>query len=70
MLQSFNLSIIQSFMPSTISTSKAREFLADIVTEVAYKGERVILTRHGKPVAAIISAEDLERLEALDAQRG
>lgn len=57
-------------MPSTISTSKAREFLADIVTEVAYKGERVILTRHGKPVAAIISAEDLERLEALDAQRG
>jgi prevent-host-death family protein len=53
-------------MPSTISTSKAREFLADLITEVAYKGERVILTRHGKPVAAIISAEDLERLEAME----
>ena len=53
-------------MPSTISTSKAREFLADLITEVAYKGERVILTRHGKPVAAIISAEDLERLESLE----
>lgn len=53
-------------MPSTISTTKAREFLADLITEVAYKGERVILTRHGKPVAAIISAEDLERLEALE----
>lgn len=57
-------------MPSTISTSKAREFLADLITEVAYKGERVILTRHGKPVAAIISAEDLERLEATEAATG
>jgi prevent-host-death family protein len=57
-------------MPSEISTTKAREFLADIITEVAYKGERVILTRHGKPVAAIVSAEDLERLEAMDAGTG
>jgi prevent-host-death family protein len=56
-------------MPSTISTSKAREFLADLITEVAYKGERVVLTRHGKPVAAIVSAEDLERLEAMDGGR-
>ena len=54
-------------MPSFISTSKAREFLADLIIEVAYKGERVILTRHGKPVAALISAEDLERLESLEA---
>ena len=53
-------------MPSSISTSKAREFLADLITEVAYKGERVILTRHGKPVAALISAEDLELLESLE----
>lgn len=53
-------------MSSQISTSKAREFLADLITEVAYKGERVVLTRHGKPVAALISAEDLERLEAMD----
>ena len=57
-------------MPSTISTSKAREFLADLITEVAYKGERVILTRHGKPVAALISAEDLERLESLEREPG
>ena len=57
-------------MPSTISTTKAREFLADLITEVAYKGERVILTRHGKAIAAIISAEDLERLERLDRLSG
>ena len=53
-------------MPSTISTSKAREFLADLITEVAFKGERVILTRHGKPVAALISADDLELFEKLE----
>ena len=57
-------------IPSSISTSKAREFLADLITEVAYKGERVVLTRHGKPVAALISSEDLERLEELDLRSG
>ncbi|HRP07793.1 MAG TPA: type II toxin-antitoxin system Phd/YefM family antitoxin [Gemmatimonadales bacterium] len=50
-------------MPSTISISRAREFLADLVVEVAYRGERVVLTRHGKPVAALVSVEDLEELE-------
>jgi prevent-host-death family protein len=73
--QLFSFSAFQLFrigprMASTISTSKAREFLADLITEVAYKGERVILTRHGKAVAALISAEDLERLEALDSTTG
>jgi prevent-host-death family protein len=57
-------------MASTISTTKAREFLADLITEVAFKGERVLLTRHGKPVAALISAEDLERLEQLEREPG
>lgn len=47
-------------------TSKAREQFADILNEVAYKGERVLLHRHGKDVAAVISAEDLARLEALE----
>lgn len=32
----------------------------------ATKGERVILTHHGEPRVAIISAEDLELLEYLE----
>ena len=49
-----------------LPTSKAREQFADILNEVAYKGERVLLHRHGKDVAAVISAEDLALLEALE----
>lgn len=63
----FSLSrFLEDPMASHISVSKAREFLADLITEVAYKGERVILTRHGKPIGALVSAEDLERLEEMD----
>lgn len=29
--------------------------------------ERLLVLRHGKPVAALVSVEDLRRLEALDA---
>lgn len=36
------------------------------MNRAAYRHERVLLTRHGKPVAAIISKEDLELLEALE----
>ncbi|MFD3973713.1 type II toxin-antitoxin system prevent-host-death family antitoxin [Streptomyces cyaneofuscatus] len=31
-------------------------------------GERVVVTRHGKPLVALVSAADLERLEELDGE--
>jgi prevent-host-death family protein len=49
-----------------IAASKAREKFADVLDEVAVRGERILLERHGKSVAALISAEDLELLEALE----
>lgn len=49
-----------------LSVSVARETLSDIVNRVAYSGERVMLHRHGKPVAALVSAQDLELLAALE----
>ncbi len=45
------------------ATSEVREHLADLVTDVAFRGARVILQRHGKDIAALISLEDLERLQ-------
>ena len=33
---------------------------------MSVKGERILLDRHGKAVAAIISPDDLELLEALE----
>lgn len=52
-----------------LSISEARESLAEIVNRVVYQGERVVLRRHGKPVAALVSADDLERLAALDKEQ-
>lgn len=49
--------------------TQARAELADLVNRVAYTGARVALTRRGKVMAALVSAEDLELLERLDAER-
>ncbi|MEX1141598.1 MAG: type II toxin-antitoxin system Phd/YefM family antitoxin [Thermoleophilaceae bacterium] len=46
--------------------SDARESLADVVNRVRYTGERLTLTRRGRPVAALVSVEDAELLERLD----
>ena len=49
-----------------MAINKVRDALSDTVDRVAFKGERVILQRHGKDEAALISIEDLELLEALE----
>ncbi len=37
-----------------------------MLNEVSVRGDRVVLERHGKGVAAVISIEDLELLELLE----
>ncbi len=49
-----------------VSISAARDQLAELVNKVSYGRERVSLTRRGRPVAALISAEDLALLESLE----
>jgi prevent-host-death family protein len=51
---------------SKLSVSQARDGLAEAVNRVYYQGERVIVERRGKPVAAIVSVEDLNRLEDIE----
>ncbi|MGW0963284.1 type II toxin-antitoxin system Phd/YefM family antitoxin [Streptomyces gelaticus] len=50
-------------MAYEIPVTQARAELADLINRVVYGGERVIVTRHGKPLVALVSAADLERLE-------
>jgi len=50
-------------MGSQIPVTQARTQLADLVNRVAYAGERIELTRHGKVVAALVSAADYDHLE-------
>ncbi|MFA1547114.1 type II toxin-antitoxin system Phd/YefM family antitoxin [Actinomadura chokoriensis] len=45
-----------------IAVTQARKIFAELLNRVVYGGEEVVLTRHGKTVAAIVSAEDLELL--------
>lgn len=49
-----------------IPIAELRDTLGDRVARTAYTGERLVITRHGKPAAALISAEDLARFEALE----
>ena len=53
-----------------ISTADARKNLADLVNRVAYGKERVVLTRHGKRVAALIPIEDLSLLDKIRGAAG
>ncbi|MGA3068146.1 MAG: type II toxin-antitoxin system prevent-host-death family antitoxin [Tepidisphaeraceae bacterium] len=53
-------------LPMTINVVKIRSNLADTINRVAYKGERVVLERRGKGVAALVSMEDLALLERLE----
>lgn len=50
----------------TISAAKARDQFADLVNQVAFGNQRAKVTRRGKDLAAIVSLEDLELLEAIE----
>jgi prevent-host-death family protein len=49
-----------------ISILELRAKLAEAINRVAYQGERAVLTRHRKGVAALVSMEDLALLEKLE----
>lgn len=53
-------------MSITISTAEARKKFADIVNQVVYNKEPVVLTRRGKEIAAIVSIEELELLRQIE----
>ena len=50
----------------TATSGELRQKLHDFLSRAEYSGERVIVTRHGKPVAAIVSIEDYELLRAVE----
>jgi prevent-host-death family protein len=43
-----------------------RERIAAVLRHVAVRRERIVLTRHGHPIGAIVPMEDLELLRSLD----
>lgn len=49
-----------------LPASKARDSFSDTLNRVVYSGERVVLRRRGKDLAAMIPMEDLALLERLE----
>lgn len=49
-----------------LSATEARQEFSEAINRVAYGGERVIVHRRGKDVAALVSIEDLRFLEELE----
>lgn len=50
---------------TTISAEKARNTFSELVSHTAYSKDRVVVTRNGKKMVAIISIEDFELLEKI-----
>ena len=51
-------------MGRNVSLAEAKAKLSECVRE-AEGGDFIVITRHGKPVAALVAAAELERLELL-----
>jgi len=46
-----------------VSAAKAKAQLSALMAEVAYGGKHFIIERRGKPMAALVTVDDLGRLE-------
>lgn len=56
-------------MINNITTAEARKNFAEIVNNVAYGKDTIVLTRRGKALAALVSIEDLKLLQKLEEQQ-
>lgn len=54
---------------TAISATEARKHLPELLKRACFGKERICIENHGKPVAVLISYEDLQRLEALEDAR-
>ena len=50
----------------TVSIGKLQRGLSDWLNRAAYRNERIVVTSHNRPKAAVISIEDLCLLEELE----
>lgn len=53
----------------TVSSADARKSFSDLLNETGFGGRRVVVTRKGKAVAAMVSIQDLEAIQALEDQK-
>jgi hypothetical protein len=56
-------------MTQTLSTAAASRAFTELVHKVSQHETRVVVEENGKAIAALIAADDLARLNRLDAER-
>ena len=56
-------------MTQTMNISQARDHFSQLIKKVYRKETRVVVEKSGIPVAAIVSAHDLEQLKRMEAER-
>lgn len=49
-----------------LTVGQVRDQFSDTLNQVAYRGDRIIIERRGKDVAAVVPIEDLELLQLLE----
>jgi prevent-host-death family protein len=50
-------------MTRKVPVAEAKAKLSELMARVAHGGERIVIERHGKPIAALVSIEDLAKIE-------
>jgi prevent-host-death family protein len=53
-------------MLNKITTADARQKFSNIINRVAFGAESFVLTRRGKPIAALVSIKELELLQTIE----
>jgi prevent-host-death family protein len=59
----------QESMTQTMKASQARQEWSQLLNQVFRRERRVVVEKDGIPVAAIVSTQDLERLQQFEQQR-
>ena len=49
-------------MTQTVALKDMREQLSELVSRVAYGDQKVVITKFGKPLAALVAYDDYEKL--------
>lgn len=55
---------------TNVSVAKAKAHLSELIAKSSFGHERFVITRRNKPVAAIVSLEDLQIIEQHEERQG
>lgn len=55
---------------TTVSVANAKSHLSELIAKSSYAHERFVITRRNKPVAALVSLEDLQIIEQHEERQG